>query len=158
VDELNSKLGPRLNPRDGLQYLWIPPPAGATREVRRGFWIGRTPVTAASYRRFAQETRRGLPDGQPDDHPVVNVSWRDAVAYCKWAGGRLPTEAEWEHAARAGASADPYGPLDDVAWYSENSSGSTHPVAQKTPNSWGLYDTLGNVWEWCEDRYGPTSE
>jgi formylglycine-generating enzyme required for sulfatase activity len=68
--------------------------------------------------------------------------------------GRLPTDAEWKHAALAGLAADPYGPLDEVAWYSKNSGGKTHPVAQKKPNAWGLYDTLGNVWEWCEDRYG----
>jgi formylglycine-generating enzyme required for sulfatase activity len=74
-----------------LHYVWIPPSKKAPKEARGGFWIGQTPVTAAAYGRFARETRRDLPDGQRgDDHPVVNVSWHDAVAYCKWAGGRLP--------------------------------------------------------------------
>jgi formylglycine-generating enzyme len=99
-----------------------------------------------------------MPWQQGDDHPVVNVFWNDAVAYCKWAGGRLPTEAEWQHAALAGSSVDPYGPPDEVAWYQGNSDDKTHPVGQKKPNSWGLYDTLGNVWEWCEDEYAPGSQ
>jgi formylglycine-generating enzyme required for sulfatase activity len=121
--------------------------------------MSRTPVTVTAYRRFAKATGRKMPVGQSrDDHPVVNVSWHDAAAYSKWLGGRLPKEGEWEHAALAGASADPYGPLDEIAWYEGNSGGATHPVEQKRPNDWGLYDMLGNVWEWCEDCDEPGSE
>ena len=70
---------------------------------------------------------------------------------------RLPTEAEWEYAARAGSTGEAYGPLDDIAWYGGNGSHTTHPVGQKLPNAFGLYDMLGNVWQWCQDWFGPYS-
>ncbi|MFI1385140.1 formylglycine-generating enzyme family protein [Embleya sp. NPDC020886] len=68
-------------------------------------------------------------------------------------GYRLPTEAEWEHACRAGTAGAHYGPLDDIAWYRANSDERIHPVGGKQPNAWGLYDMLGNVWDWCWDVY-----
>lgn len=97
---------------------------------------------------------------QTDDHPVVLISWHDARAFCRWLskktglGYRLPTEAEWEFACQGGTTGDGHGDLDSVAWYEYNSAGETHPVAQKQPNAFGLYDMLGNVWEWCHDYYG----
>jgi formylglycine-generating enzyme required for sulfatase activity len=72
-------------------------------------------------------------------------------------GYRLPTEAEWEYAARAGTTTPRYGTLDQIAWYSSNSGSATHPVGQKTANAWNLYDMLGNVWEWTQDWKGDYS-
>jgi len=95
--------------------------------------------------------------------PVENVSWDDAQRFCEAVNGkgdgyryRLPTEAEWEYAARAGDPSSRYGPLLQVAWFRDNSGGTTHPVGEKQPNAFGLYDTLGNVWEWVQDWYGIT--
>ncbi|MSV28987.1 MAG: formylglycine-generating enzyme family protein [Bryobacterales bacterium] len=126
-----------------------------TVTLSTGNWMSQTEITVAAYRKFAQATKRSMPPApscpQGDDHSIVNVDWNDAQQYCQWAGGRLPTEAEWEYAARAGSRMARYGDLENIAWHSGNSGGATHPVAKKTANASGLYDILGNVWEWCFD-------
>jgi hypothetical protein len=101
---------------------------------------------------------------QTDEHPVVLVSWNDATAFCRWLGMkeenkyRLPSEAEWEYACRAGTTTryyfgDDAGDSAEYAWYSSEPAKSTHPVGQKRPNAWGLCDMHGNAWEWCGDWY-----
>jgi formylglycine-generating enzyme required for sulfatase activity len=203
-----SKWDVRVNPKDGLKYVWIPPgtfmmgcspgdngcydnekpPHQVT--ITRGFWLGQTEVTVGAYKRFAGATgwqlrrqpksiwRPFKPGWGKESMPIVDVAWEDAHAYCSWAGGRLPTEAEWEYAARAGSLASRYGALDEIAWYADNSGrqrldsdkilredqdnygkrldengNNTHEVGQKRANDFGLYDMLGNVGEWVNDWY-----
>jgi formylglycine-generating enzyme required for sulfatase activity len=174
----------KTNPPDELRFVWIPPgsfsmgcspgdnecfseelPAHRVT-ISRGFWIGQTEVTVRAYERFA-----GIPgDGAPlptatkptqrkvseDSMPIVLVTWDEARDYCKWAGGRLPTEAEWEYAARGGSTEARYGKLDEIAWYQKNSGDTVHQVSQKLANGFGLFDMLGNAWEWVNDWYEGT--
>ena len=170
----------RVNPTDGLRYVWIPPGTfmmGCSPEdadcfgdekpahpvtITKGLWMGQTPVTQDAY----QRVRGPYPSALALDYlpsygnfkglslPVVTVNWDAALAYCKAVGGRLPTEAEWEYAARAGSTSARYGNLDEIAWYEVNSGGRTHEVGQKQANLFRLYDTLGNVRQWTADWYG----
>jgi formylglycine-generating enzyme required for sulfatase activity len=149
------------------RYSWEGPQHEVTISP---FAIGRYPVTNEEYAVFLK-ANPGIeePEYWGDRNynqarqPVVGVSWEDARQYADWAGLRLPTEAEWEYACRAGADSafndgsdctkpdgkDPA--LDKLGWYDENSGDTLRPVGEKESNSWGLYDMHGNVWEWCLD-------
>ncbi|NIA12519.1 MAG: SUMF1/EgtB/PvdO family nonheme iron enzyme [Nitrospiraceae bacterium] len=164
----------------GIEFVWIPPgrfrmgsrydEAGREDDetphvvtITRGFWLGKHEVTQAQWTGVMGENPSHFQqDGA--ERPVERVSWDDCREFmrrmnAKGGGFRLPTEAEWEYAARAGR-ASPYafgsdpGQLAAHAWYEVNSGSETHPVATARPNAWGLYDMAGNVWEWCNDYYG----
>jgi formylglycine-generating enzyme required for sulfatase activity len=146
----------------------------------RPFFLSRYPVTRHLY-----YSVMGTPDdpAAQSRSPITDVSWIDAVRFCSRLslqagltpcyspfssdeaddvvcdfdapGYRLPSEAEWEHACRAGTNGVRYAELEAIAWYAGNSGGVLHDVGTKDPNSWGLYDMIGNVWEWCWDVFDP---
>ena len=138
------------------------------------FYIGKYEVTQAQWEavmgttvtRQRDKVNKGWPlQGVGADYPMYYVSWNDIQEFIEKLNAktgkryRLPTEAEWEYAARGGNQSAGYkysgsNNIDEVAWYTDNSSSHIHPVGQKQPNELGLYDMSGNVWEWCSDWYG----
>lgn len=152
--------------------------------LSKAFWIGKTEVTLKAFQQFIQKTRRRMPPepkatpfrtlsgradgiakefrpgpGKKEDRPIVNVTWDEAAAFCEFSGGRLPTEAEWEYAARGGQqdSIYPNGPSisrDEANYGSVGGKDLWHyasPAGSFTANAYGLHDMAGNVWEWCSD-------
>ena len=185
-----EKMGPRTRETrvfDGIEFVWVPPGEfrmGSTSRhadsdekpvtrvrLTRGFWLGKYEVTQAQWE---AEMGSNPSDFQNcgGDCPVEQVSWNEVQEFIgrlnARSGGRryrLPTEAEWEYAARAGTETDTYAGditepmgndpvLNRIAWYGENSGGRTHPAGRKAPNAFGLHDMLGNVWEWVGGRKG----
>ena len=158
----------KVNATDGLRYVWIPP--GSLTEgcspgdtecfddeypsrkvtLTKGFWLGQTEVTQAAFMKIMQYNPSVF---EGSKLPVESVSFNEADDYCAAINGRLPSAAEWEYAARAGTTGPRYGKLDDIAWYWDNAHYTTHPVGQKKPNAFGLYDMLGNVVEWTHTYY-----
>ena len=127
--------------------------------ISRGFWLGKHEVTQSEWQAITG-TNPSYFSGC-GKCPVESVSWNDVQNYIRKLNARagrgryrLPTEAEWEYAARAGTSGDRYqSNLDGIAWYSGNRGKRTQPVGRKAPNGFGLHDMLGNVWEWVQDWY-----
>ena len=174
-----------IHDKTGIEMVLIP--AGRCRigrlrpahsvMIRSAFYIGKTEITNGQFRKFLKDSGydgKGDADeaydlylrhfrgkstmSSDDDYPVVWVSWKNAKAFCDWAGLALPSEAQWEYACRAGTTTTYYFGEDEEAfdkygWALALVSKEYHtqPVAQKLPNAWGLYDMLGNVWEWVED-------
>jgi sulfatase modifying factor 1 len=153
------------------------PGEGPPHEVTlsAGFWMADTPVTQALFRAVmgVDPSRFSAPPALR--RPVERVGWDEAVAFTRRLGAllppgapddgllfQLPSEAQWEYACRAGTTGPTYlGPgqrLHDAAWFTQTAKGSTQPVGMLLPNPWGLYDTLGNVWEWCADAPRPYAD
>ena len=125
--------------------------------LTEGFYLGETPVTQAQWQAVMGHNPSRFARG--GGHPVEQVSWENCNQFCAHLAplpARLPTEAEWEYACRAGTLGPnwaPGRPLAELCWFADNAGGRTHPVARRQPNPWGLFDMLGNVWEWCADAW-----
>jgi formylglycine-generating enzyme required for sulfatase activity len=176
----------RIHSTDKQEYVWIP--AGSFEmgcvpgdsecdedeqprhsvTLSRGFWMGRTEVTVGAYERFAVAKGQPMP-AAPDfnpgwqlkDHPIVRATWEQARTYCAWAGGRLPTEAEYEYTGRGGVEGARYPWGDTASHRYANYEGvegpdewqNTAPGGRFPPSKFGVYDLSGNVWEWTADWY-----
>jgi formylglycine-generating enzyme required for sulfatase activity len=176
IDFLNAQLVTIPNGEitlrdDRLKHIW-------TVEIK-SFLLSKYAVTQELYHQVMQTSPSTF---SGSTLPVETISWRDAISFCNQLssisslnpcyifnvdtddyqfdhlanGYRLPTEAEWEYACKAGTQGIRYAELDQIAWYKSNASGTTHPVGLKASNDFGLYDMLGNVWEWCSDIYDET--
>lgn len=168
----------KVNPKDGAEMVWtssgdflMGSSSGNSDESPQrsvyldGFWMYKNEVTVAQYRAFCQTTGRSMPDapnwGWQDTHPMVNVSWHDSTAYASWAGGSLPTEAQWEKAARGtDGRLFPWGNVWDISKCANagNSSSGTKPVGSYPSgvSPFECMDMAGNSWEWCKDWYSDT--
>jgi formylglycine-generating enzyme required for sulfatase activity len=178
----------KRNRRDRQEYVFIPPGSfqmgcvpGDTQcednerpqhqvTISKGFWLGSAEVDILAYKRYVGDDKsRKMPGEAPEwdkkrqvtNHPIGGATWDEAAAFCKWAGGRLPTEAEWEHAARAGKKNEIW-PLNDensrdkANFYGKKGNDLfeyTAAVKSFDPNGFGLFDMAGNMWEWVSDWY-----
>jgi formylglycine-generating enzyme required for sulfatase activity len=134
--------------------------------ILTAFWMDKYEVTNEKYYVFYIMTDHKLPENcknntvqeGKENNPVYWISWEEARSYANWLGMRLPTESEWEYACRAGSTTDycfgdNVDELGEYAWFDNNSGRKLHPIGQKMPNKWGLYDMHGNIWECCQDLY-----
>jgi formylglycine-generating enzyme required for sulfatase activity len=191
VDQLQAQTPKEITNSIGMKLVLVPkgtfmmgsPESDVNRQknetqhevtISKGYYLGVHEVTQAQYEKVIGKNpshfQGAVVSNENADIPVENVSWDDAVEFCKKLSDlpeekkagrvyRLPTEAEWEYACRAGSKTaysfdDEEGLLPEYGWFKRNSSNRTHTVGLLESNAWGLYDMHGNVWEWCSDRYG----
>ena len=172
----------KISSRDKVEMVRIPMISGYTKvgdPIYQDFYMDVTEVTVGQFKKFLKSS--GYKPDEPidweelykysptDEHPMIYVSWFDAQAYCEWAGKRLPTEKEWEFAARGGLKDKeyPWGDEESIAREYANFEvvlgrdqwdETTAPVGSFRPNGYGLHDMAGNVWEWCGDWYSEDKE